>query len=320
MIETLGLTKEFGGAFWQRPRRGFRAVDGVSLAVSRGEIFGVLGPNGAGKTTLIKLLCTLLLPTRGRATINGLDLERDAARIRASVGLVTGDERSFYWRLTGRENLEFFAALYDLERQQARGRVSELLELVGLTPHAERAFQNYSAGMKQRLAIARSLLNDPDVLFLDEPTKNLDPLAMARLHAFLQDELVGRLHKTIWLTTQRLDEAERLCNRIAFMREGKILAVGTFAELSARLPNAQPGFAVRVEGLDIHGLASELQLQVGENSALRVPATANGGRLPDALEHIVRRGGRIIDVQARAVTLEEVFAHFAEAAVEKDGG
>ena len=316
MIETVGLTKEFGGAFWHRRGSRFRAVDSVSLTVARGEIFGVLGPNGAGKTTLIKILCTLLIPTSGRATINGLDLSRDAARIRAAVGLVAGDERSFYWRLSGRENLEFFAALYNLDRHRARQRVDELLELVGLTQYARRAFQDYSAGMKQRLAIARSMLNDPEVLFLDEPTKNLDPLAMAKLHAFLQDELVNRLHKTIWLTTQRLDEAEKLCHRIAFMRQGRILAVGTFAELSARLPNAQSMYVVRAEGIDLHVLACELHLQTNGDSALHVPMTTDGGLLHGALEQIVRRGGRVADVQSRVVTLEEVFAHFAE--VESD--
>ena len=312
MIEVFDLTMEFGGSFWNRKGTRFRAVDGVSLSVSRGEIFGLLGPNGAGKTTLIKILCTLLIPSRGRATINGMDLWRDAARIRASVGLVNGDERSFYWRLSGRENLEFFAALYNLGRQPARRRIAELLDLVGLTSDADRSFQNYSAGMKQRLAIARSLLNDPEVLFLDEPTKNLDPLAMAKLHAFLQDELVARLHKTIWLTTQRLDEAERLCNRIAFMRRGKILAVGTFAELSARLPHAAPVFIVRAEGLDVHALADELHLQVGEDRALEIPATNGGSPLHAALAQIVQRGGRVVDVQSRAPTFEELFAHFAE--------
>lgn len=316
MIETHKLTKEFGGAFWNRRGNRFRAVDDVSLTVSRGEIFGLLGPNGAGKTTLIKILCTLLLPTSGRAAINGMDLQRDAAQIRASVGLVTGDERSFYWRLSGRENLEFFAALYNLERRRARERVAELLDLVGLTQDAERAFQSYSAGMKQRLAIARSLLNDPEILFLDEPTKSLDPLAMAKLHAFLRDELVARLRKTIWLTTQRLDEAEKLCDRIAFMRQGRILAVGTFAELGARLPNAKPVFVVRVEGLDVHALARELCLQVREDSALEIPAAGDGSLLHGALEQIVRRGGRVEDVQSRIVTLEEVFTHFAEATSE----
>jgi ABC-2 type transport system ATP-binding protein len=308
VIETGHLTKIYDGKHI--------AVNDVNLNVEKGTVYGFLGPNGAGKTTLIKILCTLLIPTSGRATINGMDLWRDAARIRASVGLVNGDERSFYWRLSGRENLEFFAALYNLQPKHARLHVAELLDLVGLTPDADRAFQNYSAGMKQRLAIARSLLNDPEVLFLDEPTKNLDPLAMAKLHAFLRDELVSRLHKTIWLTTQRLDEAERLCNRIAFMRQGKILAVGTFAELSARLPNAAPVFLIRAEGLDIHAFACELRLKLSEDLALEIPATSGGKPLHHTLEQIVQRGGRIVDVQSRVATFEELFAHFAEAASE----
>jgi ABC-2 type transport system ATP-binding protein len=149
------------------------AVQDADIAVEQGELFGLLGPNGAGKTTLIKLLSTLIVPTAGTAKVNGHDL-REQPKIKASIGLVTGDERSFYWRLTGRQNLEFFAGLNGFSADKAARRIDEVLEMIDLTDRAEERFQTYSTGMKQRLSLARGLLHDPPILFMDEPTKSLD--------------------------------------------------------------------------------------------------------------------------------------------------
>jgi len=212
-------------------------VDGVDLLVRRGEVFGILGPNGAGKTTLIKILCTLILPTGGEARVNGFDVEKESGRVRESIGLVTTDERSFYWRLTGRQNLEFFASLHNFYSDDARNMVDELLGVVDLKYAADERFLNYSAGMKQRMAIARGLLNDPAVLFMDEPTRSLDPGAAQNLRNFIAEEIVRERGKTIFISTHNLEEAEELCDRVAIFDDGRIKVVGSPDELKENLGN-----------------------------------------------------------------------------------
>ncbi len=206
------------------------AVNQVSLAIPEGEIFGLLGPNGAGKTTLVKMLSTLITPTSGSALVNGYRLSQER-HIKASLGLVTSDERSFYWRLSGLENLKFFAALHGMPKANVPERVDEVLALVGLTEKARQPFRTYSTGMRQRLSIARALLHQPKILFLDEPTKGLDPSVTRQLHALIREKLTQQEGITVFLTTHRLDEAETLCDRIAVMNKGKILACGTLGEL-----------------------------------------------------------------------------------------
>jgi ABC-2 type transport system ATP-binding protein len=210
------------------------AVDGVSLDVYQGELFGLLGPNGAGKTTLIKMLATLIQPNGGTAWVNGFPLHNEAA-IKASIGLVTSDERSFYWRLTGFQNLSFFASLHGLSPTLVNERARDMLERVGLTKVADKRFQTYSTGMRQRLSIARSLLNKPRILFLDEPTRGLDPTATKAIHELILDELIDQQGLTVFLTTHYLGEAESLCNRIAIMDHGRIQACGTVNELRGTL-------------------------------------------------------------------------------------
>ena len=239
VIQTDALSKHFS------PQIGFRrlirrehasqvAVDGVDLRVRRGELFGLVGPNGAGKTTLIKMLCTLIQPTSGSARINNLSLSRDT-EIKASIGLVTSDERSFYWRLTGRQNLEFFAHLHNIPNDEISSRVEEALQQVSLEEVADRPFMTYATGMRQRLSIARALLSRPRILFLDEPTKGLDPEATQRLHALLRDKLVDEQGITVFVTTHDMGEAESLCDRIAVMSHGRICACGSIDELRERV-------------------------------------------------------------------------------------
>lgn len=241
-IETIGLTKTFvvprgiGDLVRRRPAvAGITPVDGVDLSIGKGEVFGILGPNGAGKTTLIKILCTLILPTAGTARINGFDLEKESGRVRESIGLVTTDERSFYWRLTGRQNLEFFASLHNFYSDEARDMVDDLLGVVDLKYAADERFLTYSAGMKQRMAIARGLLNDPAVLFMDEPTRSLDPGAAQSLRDFIKGEIVRERGKTIFISTHNLEEAEELCDRIAIFDDGRIKVIGSPADLKASL-------------------------------------------------------------------------------------
>lgn len=170
-----------------RKKKEIIALDGVDLTIEKGELFGVLGPNGAGKTTLTRILATILLPTSGSAQVFGLDVEKKAKEIRPRIGIVFGGERGLYWRLSGRDNLQYFADLYRMPPEVTKKRIPELLELVGMTDRANERIEGYSRGMKQRLHIARGLLHDPELLFLDEPTIGLDPIAARDLRQVIHD-------------------------------------------------------------------------------------------------------------------------------------
>ncbi|MEA1906400.1 MAG: ABC transporter ATP-binding protein [Euryarchaeota archaeon] len=247
-IETHDLTKKFAlqkglTDFLRHPfgKDAMTAVVDVNLNVKNGELFGILGPNGAGKTTLIKMLCTLISPTVGTAYVNGYDIAKDSGKVRESIGFITADERSFYWRLTGRQNLKFFASLHNFYSGDAEARIDKLLSLVGMGERADDRFLSYSAGMKQRMAIARGLLNDPAVIFMDEPTRALDPGAAQNVREFVRDRIVGDEGKTVFLSTHHLPEAEELCDRIAIINDGRIVAVGTLNELKSALDKPDPG-------------------------------------------------------------------------------
>jgi ABC-2 type transport system ATP-binding protein len=201
------------------------AVDGIDFEVERGELFGLVGPNGAGKTTTVKMLTTLLTPTEGQARILGYDVVREAERVRPHIGFIFGGERGLYWRLSGRDNLVYFANLYHVAPDVQKRRIPQLLELVGLGGRGDEKVEGYSRGMKQRLHIARALLHDPEILFLDEPTMGLDPVGARDLR-----EIIRRLtdqDKTVVLTTHYMFEADALCRRVAVINNGKIVALDT---------------------------------------------------------------------------------------------
>ncbi|MHB8631978.1 MAG: ABC transporter ATP-binding protein [Candidatus Limnocylindria bacterium] len=228
------------------------ALDGLSLEVPDGELFGLLGPNGAGKTTTIKILTTLLLPTSGSATVLGQDVVHDAKDIRKRIGFVFGGERGLYYRLSGRDNLRYFAELYGVAPGAIRPRVDELLALVGLIDRADENVEGYSRGMKQRLHLARTLLHRPRVLFLDEPTIGLDPIGARELRKIVTD-----LHAegtTIILTTHYLFEADAMCQRIGVIDHGRLVALGTPAELKANVSDLG---VVEVEAFGVDGDAVE---------------------------------------------------------------
>jgi ABC-2 type transport system ATP-binding protein len=206
-------------------------LDGIDLEVAPGEVFGLLGSNGAGKTTLLKILCTLLRPNEGRAAIQGFDVVEVPGRVRQVVGVCLETERSFYHRLTGRQNLAFFAALNNLDPALAANRIGKVLDTIGLNGAAGTPVMTYSGGMKQRLGLARALLTDPAVLLLDEPTKGLDPGAAIEFRRFLRETLAQDLGKTIVLVTHSLEEARECCDRVAILVRGRIYAQGTWPEV-----------------------------------------------------------------------------------------
>jgi ABC-2 type transport system ATP-binding protein len=233
VIEVEGLTRRYRsrtGTFRRRTAV-VEALRGVSFEVERGELFGLLGPNGAGKTTMIKVLTTLLLPTSGSARVLGFDVRRQARQIRGRVGYVFGGDRGLYDRLSAHDNLRYFADLYRVPPRERRGRIDSLLEMVELKGRERERVETYSRGMRQRLHIARGLLHDPEILFLDEPTIGLDPVGARELR-----ETIGTLHqagKTILLTTHYMYEADALCQRIAVIANGSFVATGTPSDLKA---------------------------------------------------------------------------------------
>ena len=209
------------------------AVTGLTFSVPEGSLFALLGPNGAGKTTTIKILTTLLIPTSGTASVVGLDVVRDAAEVRRRISFVFGGERGLYYRLSGRDNLRYFAELYAVPPREIVPRVEELVELVGLKDRIDERVEGYSRGMKQRLHLARTLLHRPRVIFLDEPTIGLDPIGARELR-----RIVSELHQggaTIILTTHYLFEADQLCQRIGVIDKGRLVALGTPADLKANV-------------------------------------------------------------------------------------
>ena len=216
-------------------RRWKTALDGVTFEVRQGQVFGLMGTNGAGKTTLLKILGTLLVPTAGTAIVAGYDVAQSPARVRQTLGYCVDTERSFYYRLTGFENLRFFATLNNLRASQAATRVADVLDVVGLNGAAGAAFMTYSKGMQQRLGLARALLTDPMVLLLDEPTRSLDPGAAAEFRRFLRCTLAEQLGKTIVLVTHSPEEARECCDRVALMDRGRIAARGSWSEVEGAL-------------------------------------------------------------------------------------
>jgi ABC-2 type transport system ATP-binding protein len=212
-VQVRDLVKRFGPTL---------ALGGVDLEVRGGEVVALLGANGAGKSTLIRILATTVIPDSGTATVMGHDVVRDSVETRASIGLMLGNERSWYWRLGGRRNLEFFAALYGMNRRTASARTDELLREVGLEEAADRRVTGYSSGMRARLSLARALLRKPPVLLLDEPTQNLDPVAAAHLRSMVL-RLAEEEGASVLLTTHNLHEAASLATRVVVLADGRVL-------------------------------------------------------------------------------------------------
>ncbi|MGE0058748.1 MAG: ATP-binding cassette domain-containing protein [Dehalococcoidia bacterium] len=232
-ILCVDLRRTFTTRSFRGPVRESVALAGINLSVPRGVVFGLLGPNGAGKTTTVRILSTLLTPTSGVARVLGLDVERQTKEVRRHIGFVLGGDRGLYGRLTAKENLEYFAALNHMEPRFATRRSEELLDAVGLFDRRNTLVEEFSRGMKQRLHIARGLLTDPEVVFMDEPTIGLDPLVAKEIR-----EIVPRLAasgKTVLLTTHYMAEADTLCQAVALIDRGRIVAEGSPAEIKRRV-------------------------------------------------------------------------------------
>jgi ABC-2 type transport system ATP-binding protein len=286
------------------------AVRGVTFAVESGELFGLLGPNGAGKTTTIKMLITLLIPTSGTARVLGYDVVHDAREVRRRIGYVFGGDRGLYDRLSGLDNLRYFAELYAVPPRDMRRRIGELLDLVGLAGRENERVEGYSRGMRQRLHIARGLLHDPPVVFLDEPTIGVDPVGARELRATIA-QLV-EAGKTVLLTTHYMFEADQLCNRIAVISQGEIVAEGTPADLKA---NVSEGGVVEIEvfGIDepaierlqaIEGVRS-VGVEPREQAQVLVVQT-DGRELTHALL-VPLNGAQVGRVSVREPTLEDAY-------------
>ena len=310
-----GLGKTFyrASGFLRRTRLTTVALQDLDLEVPRGILFGLLGPNGAGKTTTVKILTTLLLPSSGSATVAGLDVVRQANAIRRRIGFVFGGDRGLYGRLSAMDNLLYFAALNRIPARTARKRIDDLVDVFGLRGREHERVERYSRGMKQRLHLARGLLADPAVLFLDEPTIGLDPVGARELRALTKE--LTRSGKTVFLTTHYMFEADAICDRIAVIKGGRLLAQGT----PASLKRAVDGLGVvefEVAGLPdaclqtLRSLPAVQSVVVADRELKQVVTiqTADAGPLAAHLPSVLS-GVAASNVQVRPPTLEDVYVH-----------
>jgi ABC-2 type transport system ATP-binding protein len=301
--------------FKREPKAMFTAVDGVSLQIERGEIFGLLGPNGAGKSTTIRMLCTLLEPTSGTAHVNGFDIVKQANEVRRNLGTVLAGERSIYWKLSGRENLEYFAALYHIPPQIAKKRVEELIERMELKERADELVEKYSTGMRQRIAISKALLARPPILLLDEPTLGLDPQAARNLR-----ELILELQKeghTILLTTHYMEEADLLSDRIGIIDTGVIIALDTPEGLKQRIGQSEvvklevSGWYEKIgEQLRrLNGVENLSAYNTGADGVWEVSLQSPDSRaiLPGVVEAVNHNGTHLLNMNILRPSLEDVF-------------
>jgi ABC-2 type transport system ATP-binding protein len=287
------------------------AVDDISFEIGEGELFGLLGPNGAGKTTIVKVLATLLIPNSGSVSILGFDIVKDANEVRKRIGFIFGGERGLYWRLSGIDNLRYFASLYHVDPDVAKKRIPYLLELVGLKDRGNERAEGYSRGMKQRLHVARTLLHDPGILFLDEPTIGLDPVGAREFRQVILD--LQSENKTILLTTHYMFEADSLCQRIAIIDQGRIVALDTPAGLKKHVSDLS---VIEVEiygapqqvidGLRALSFVDSLSVEERDQRQILLIQTPRGAEaVPEVMSAL--NGQRIGRVIVREPTLEDAY-------------
>ncbi|MBN1260209.1 MAG: ABC transporter ATP-binding protein/permease [Anaerolineae bacterium] len=333
-VQTHALTKRFPPPIRLKqllyPRQsgeGVLAVDRVNLAIPQGQIFGLVGPNGAGKTTLVKMLCTLILPTSGAAHIHGLATSQERP-LKRLIGLMTGNERHFYWRLTGRENLRFYAGLHNLDRVAGEKRIAELAGLLRLEEFMDRRFDAYSTGMKHRLALACSLIHNPALLFLDEPTRSLDPVAAYQFREVIYT-LAHSEQRTIFLVTHNLNEAVELCDQVAVMVAGQLRLIESPKTLQEQLrPQNRCTLTLRNINVAIAGelraLAEDAQPleprlhQASTRVTIKLPTGKTS--LPEVLQSIEAHGGIVDKIEFGPASWEQIFADAREVLPEPANG
>jgi ABC-2 type transport system ATP-binding protein len=307
-VEVSGLKREF-----KSKHSPVVALDGVSLRVGQGEVFGVLGPNGAGKTTMIRILSTLLLPTGGWAKVMGFDVEHEPEKVRRVINMASGAEKAGYDFISAKRNLWFFSQLYGIPSQAAEKKISELSEMLGLTKYLDRKFYALSTGYRQRATIARAFVNDPKVVFLDEPTIGLDVMTARSIREFLQSE-ARRNGRTIMLASHNMAEVDAICDRVAIIDRGKILAEGTPEELKRRLgvpalvmevSPPQQGFEMLTKVAGVKGFTSSTEEERGLSTVQLVVESDAAAR--DAEDAVRGRGLKVVASWRKQATLEEVF-------------
>lgn len=330
-IETRNLTKRYPiikgySSLFLHPfrRKRFTALHSVNISIEKGVLFGLLGQNGAGKTTLIKILCTLVLPTSGKALVNGFDVSKDGRKIRKIIGYVVGDDRSFYWRLTGRQNLRFFARLNNLTGREAEGRINSLLDLLELASDADRMFKDYSTGMRRKVAIARGLLTNPEIIFMDEPTSSMDPVTAHKLRKFIREKLVTEDKRTIVFATHNLHEAEELCDQVAIVHKGEVRFAGMVHELKKEF---SPGkrYVVKIQNSNVglqeifHGLKGFKKIRIVQSASwpdvshIEFETTDNCRNIfPLIAGEVVRMGGNIQAFHEKEFSLRELFSRIID--------
>ena len=327
-IETTELTKRFpkGSGYkelimpWKRTYK--TALDHINLRIETGEVFGLLGTNGAGKTTLLKTLATLLLPDEGQVMVQGWDVARHPEKVKPLLGYVVSDERSFFWRLTARQNLRFFSQMNEIPRREIDSYVENLLSLVDLKDVADERVMRFSTGMKHRLAIARGLIADPSILLLDEPTRSLDPHSTRTVWDLIKEELVGRLGKTVVIATHDMEEATHLCDRVAIINQGKIKACDTVTALRAAFSGTVHCF-ISVRGIspqtatevsEIKGVQSFSVISPNGHPEYSLELTLDDPsvQVPAIVDHLVAAGGRVLRVNQEPRSLSEVVMAMTE--------
>ena len=329
VVEARELTKYYprlaassgGYGLWQRfSRQSERllAVDHLDFSIGRGEIFGLLGPNGAGKTTTIKMLCGLLIPDEGAGLIGGLDIQKEPLAVKRSLGvLLDNPERGFILKLSGRDNLEFFASVYGMARVDGRARVSELLHLVGLQDSADEEMQKYSRGMKQKLAISPGRLPDPPVIILDEPTLGLDPQSAYEIRTFIRERLKEE-GRTVLLTTHNMQEVERLCDRVAIVNNGSLIALDSPENIAQELNKRQiieihlgcESPAALSELRSLPGVTQVESQPVNDESSeciVTVWATPESEVMGLAVKAVLKHTDALLAVSRKTPSFEEVF-------------
>jgi ABC-2 type transport system ATP-binding protein len=311
-VEVRGLTRTFRAA---RGGGEVRALGGVDMRIEHGEVFGLLGPNGAGKTTLIKILTTLLYPTAGEARVAGFDVIRDASEVRKRIGLVSGGESSGYGILTVRECLWMFSQFYGVPGKVAGPRIAALIETAGLAEQARTRINRLSTGQRQRMNFARGFVSDPEVVFLDEPTVGMDVNAARAMREYVARWVRERPGRTVLLTTHQMSEAEELCDRIAIIDRGRLLACDSFAglrrlaeggqhvELEVRTAGGGPPAPPSLAGVPV-GWSAPHPERGTRVLKFRLPP---GGALADVLRELEAHGARIEAIATRETSLEDVF-------------